>query len=46
MTILSLNRFIKMADISAFNDIWGIEAKTAIFEAWDPEKPRDTQGLR
>jgi len=30
-----------MADISAFDDIWGIDAKTAIFNAWDPEKPRD-----
>merc|ERR1712087_61059 len=29
-----------MADISAFGDIWGIEAKTAIFNAWDPESPR------
>lgn len=29
------------ADISAFGDIWGIEAKTAVFNAWDPEKPRD-----
>merc|ERR1719284_1425008 len=30
-----------MADISAYGDIWGIEAKKAVFEAWDPEKPRD-----
>ena len=30
-----------MADISAFDDVWGIDAKTAIFNAWDPEKPRD-----
>jgi len=29
-----------MADISAFDDIWGIDAKKAIFAAWDPEKPR------
>merc|ERR1712037_537926 len=29
-----------MADISAFGDIWGIEAKTAIFNAWDPESHR------
>merc|ERR1711990_387717 len=31
----------QMYDISAFDDIWGIEAKTAIFDLWDPEKPRD-----
>ena len=31
----------QMADISAFGDIWGIEAKEAVFNAWDPEKPRD-----
>jgi len=31
----------QMADISAFDDIWGIDAKKAIFDAWDPEKPRD-----
>ena len=31
----------QMADISAFDNIWGIEAKEAIFNAWDPEKPRD-----
>ena len=30
-----------MADISAFDDIWGFEAKKAIFDQWDPEKPRD-----
>merc|ERR1711968_63676 len=30
-----------MADISAYDNIWGIEAKTAIFNKWDPEKPRD-----
>ena len=30
-----------MADISAFGDIWGFEAKKACFDAWDPEKPRD-----
>mmetsp|Transcript_40642 Transcript_40642/g.128150 ORF Transcript_40642/g.128150 Transcript_40642/m.128150 type:complete len:137 (+) Transcript_40642:55-465(+) len=31
----------QMADISAYGDIWGIEAKEAVFNAWDPEKPRD-----
>ena len=30
-----------MFDISAFDDIWGFEAKKACFDAWDPEKPRD-----
>ena len=27
-------------DGSAYGDVWGIEWKTACFEAWDPEKPR------
>merc|ERR1719310_2702382 len=31
----------QMADISAFGDVWGFEAKKAVFDAWDPEKPRD-----
>ena len=31
----------QMADISAFDNIWGMEAKLAIFDQWDPEKPRD-----
>merc|ERR1711990_1060212 len=31
----------QMADISAFDNIWGIEAKMAIYDQWDPEKPRD-----
>merc|ERR1719231_1417972 len=31
----------QMADISAFDDVWGIEAKTAIFNAWNPDAPRD-----
>merc|ERR1711934_134974 len=30
-----------MADISAFGDVWGFEAKKAVYDAWDPEKPRD-----
>jgi len=30
-----------MADISAYGDVWGLEAKKAVFAAWDPEKPRD-----
>ena len=32
---------VQMADISAFDNIWGMEAKLAIFDQWDPEKPRD-----
>jgi len=32
---------VQMADISAFDDIWGFEAKKAIYDQWDPEKPRD-----
>merc|ERR1712100_329508 len=35
----------QMYDISAFDDIWGIEAKKAVFEAWDPEKPRDYENF-
>merc|ERR1719310_319642 len=31
----------QMADISAFDNIWGFDAQKAVFEAWDPEKPRD-----
>merc|ERR1719361_1168577 len=31
----------QMADISAFGNVWGFDAKLAIFNAWDPEKPRD-----
>ena len=30
-----------MFDIDAFDGIWGLEAKKACFDAWDPEKPRD-----
>jgi len=30
----------QMADISAFNDIWGFDAKKSIYDAWDPESPR------
>ena len=31
----------QMFDISAWDDIWGFDAKKACFDAWDPEKPRD-----
>jgi len=30
-----------MYDISAYDDIWGLDAKTEVYEKWDPEKPRD-----
>ena len=29
-----------MADISAFDDIWGFAAKKDIFDKWDPEAAR------
>merc|ERR1712134_13053 len=32
---------VQMADISAFDEIWGFDAKKAIYDQWDPEKPRD-----
>merc|ERR1719387_807658 len=35
----------QMADISAFGDIWGFEAKKAIYDAWDPAKPRDYENF-
>merc|ERR1719460_2181370 len=31
----------QMFDISAFDDVWGYEAKKAVYDAWDPSKPRD-----
>jgi hypothetical protein len=34
-------RDMKMADISAFDNIWGFDAKKSIYDKWDPEKPRD-----
>jgi len=30
-----------MADISAFDNIWGFDAKLDIFNKWNPEAPRD-----
>ena len=30
-----------MADISAFDEIWGLEAQTKVFNDWNPEQPRD-----
>merc|ERR1719296_747725 len=32
---------VAMADISAFDNIWGFDAKMSVFDSWDPEKPRD-----
>jgi len=31
----------QMADISAFDNIWGFDAKLDIYNKWDPEKTRD-----
>jgi len=31
----------QMADISAYDWVWGFDAKKNVFEAWDPEKKRD-----
>merc|ERR1719224_400209 len=31
----------QMADISAFGNIWGFDAKKAIFDQWNPDAPRD-----
>merc|ERR1719243_344246 len=33
-----------MYDISAYDDIWGFDAKMEVYNAWDPEKPRDYEG--
>ena len=30
-----------MADISAFGDVWGFDAKKAIYDQWNPAAPRD-----
>ena len=38
--VLQVRAQPQMADISAFGDIWGMEAKTDIFNKWDPEQPR------
>jgi len=35
----------QMADISAFNGIWGFDAQKSIFEAWNPEAPRDYENF-
>lgn len=32
---------VQMADISAFDDIWGHDAKMMVYNAWDPSQPRD-----
>merc|ERR1719183_491750 len=35
----------QMANIDAFDDIWGLAAQTSVFNAWDPEKPRDYENF-
>merc|ERR1719456_933604 len=30
-----------MFDLSEWGGVWGLDAQTACFNAWDPEKPRD-----
>merc|ERR1719460_1859258 len=30
----------QMADISAFGDVWGFDAKKSVYDAYDPAKPR------
>jgi len=35
----------QMADISAFDDIWGFEAKKSIYDKYDPSKPRDYENF-
>ena len=34
-----------MFDVAQWGDVWGMDAKTACFEAWDPEKPRDYENF-
>eukprot|EP00326_Haptolina_ericina_P022307 CAMPEP_0181192398 /NCGR_PEP_ID=MMETSP1096-20121128/13263_1 /TAXON_ID=156174 ORGANISM="Chrysochromulina ericina, Strain CCMP281" /NCGR_SAMPLE_ID=MMETSP1096 /ASSEMBLY_ACC=CAM_ASM_000453 /LENGTH=139 /DNA_ID=CAMNT_0023281793 /DNA_START=26 /DNA_END=445 /DNA_ORIENTATION=+ len=31
----------QMADISAFDEIWGMDAKLSVYNAWNPDAPRD-----
>jgi len=35
----------QMYDIRQFDNIWGLEAKKAVFAAWDPERPRDYENF-
>merc|ERR1719238_1492743 len=35
----------QMADISAFDNIWGFDAQKSVFDSWDPEKPRDYENF-
>ena len=35
----------QMYNIQAFDNVWGLEAKTAVFNVWDPEKPRDYENF-
>ncbi len=34
-----------MYNIDHHDDIWGLEAKEEVFNAWDPSKPRDYQNF-
>ena len=34
-----------MADISAFDNIWGFDAQKSVFDSWDPEKARDYENF-
>ena len=34
-----------MFNIAEWNNVWGLEAKTACFNKWDPEKPRDYENF-
>jgi hypothetical protein len=36
---------VQMYNISKHDGIWGFEAKKEVFDAWDPEKPRDYQNF-
>ena len=34
-----------MYNIDHHDDIWGLEAKEEVFNAWDPAKPRDYENF-
>ena len=35
----------QMFNIAEWDNVWGLEAKTACFNKWDPEKPRDYENF-
>ena len=35
----------QMFNLDPWDGVWGFEAKKAVFDAWDPEKPRDYQNF-